>query len=121
MATTRELVEQINRIFTENKMEEFTDFLSEDIIWDMYTSASGHTRFEGKESIANMEGGEQMPAQMNFKFGTIVIEGDTASVECTSSGTTPDGKSYQGSSCDIYHFKDGKVHRMTSYVIDSIK
>jgi ketosteroid isomerase-like protein len=120
MATTKELIEQINLIFTENKMEEFMEFLSDDIVWEMHSSSSGHTKLEGKDAIMNMDMGDNMPEKMNFQFGTIIIEGDSASVECTSDGETPSGKSYKGTSCDIYHFKNDKIVKMTSYVIDKI-
>ena len=121
MATTKELIDQINQIFKENKMEEFINFLSDDIVWEMYSSSSGHTTHRGKDEISKMDGGENMPLQMNFQFGTIIIDGDQAAVECTSSGETPNGKSYSGTSCDIYHFLNDKIVKMTSYVIDNIK
>lgn len=121
MATTKELVEQINHIFKENKMEDFVSFLADDIVWEMHSSSTGHTVLRGVDEISKMDAGDSMPTQLNFEFGTIVIEGDTASVECTSSGTTPDGRVYKGTSCDIYHFKADKIVRMTSYVIDAIE
>ncbi|RZL05460.1 MAG: nuclear transport factor 2 family protein [Pedobacter sp.] len=121
MATTKELIEQINQIFRENKMEAFVDFLADEVVWEMHSSSSGHTTLKGKEAIGNMDGGENMPVHMNFEFRTVIIEGNQASVECTSSGTTPNGKSYKGTSCDIYHFKNDKVVKMTSYVIDKVE
>ncbi|WP_316798147.1 nuclear transport factor 2 family protein [Pedobacter frigidisoli] len=119
MATTRELISKVNQIFGENRMDEFIDFLSDDIIWEMFSSSTGHTTLRGKEEISNMDGGENMPERMYFQFGTIIIEGDKASVECTSAGIRPDGSQYSGASCDIYHFSNDKIVRMVSYVIDN--
>jgi len=118
MATTKELIEQINQIFSTNDMSAFLDYLADDVVWEMHSS-SGHTTLNGKEAIGNMDG-SNMPSQMNFQFGTIVIEGNVASVEGTSSGTMADGKQYRGTFCDIYHFKDDKVVKLTSYVINDI-
>src|SRR5690606_13521868 len=75
MATTKELIEQINRLFTENRMEAFMDYLAEDVVWDMYTASSGHTTFNGTAEISQMDGSD-MPEYTNFRFSTIVIEGD---------------------------------------------
>lgn len=120
MATTRELITKVNKIFEENKMEEFIEFLSDEIIWEMYSSSTGHTTLRGKDEIKNMDIGENTPKRLYFNFGTIIIDGDMASVECTTTGERPNGSHYQGSSCDIYHFSNDKIIRLTSYVVDNI-
>ena len=119
MATTRELIDKVNQIFRENKMDEFIAFLSDDIVWEMYSSSTGHTTLRGKDEISNMDGGENMPERMHFEFGTIIIEGEKACVECTSEGKKRDGSQYLGTSCDIYHFSNDKIVRIVSYVIDN--
>lgn len=95
-------------------------YVADNMIWEMHSSSSGHTTLTGKEEIANMDAGN-MPEKMNFQFSTIVVEGDTATVAGTSDGITTDGKEYMGTFCDIYHFKDGKIVKMTSYIIDSFQ
>ena len=117
MATTRELVEKINRIFTEGRMEEFMDYLAEDVVWDMYTAASGHNRFNGKAELSKMDSSD-MPEHTDFRFTTIVIENDLASVQGTSTNKKSNGEQYESYFCDIYQFKNDKVVKMTSYVID---
>ena len=119
MATTKELVQKVNKIFEENKMEEFVQLLSDDIIWEMYSSSTGHTTLRGKDEISKMDVGENMPERMYFKFGTIIIDGEKASVECTTTGDRPDGSAYKGFSCDIYHFSNDKINKIISYVIDN--
>lgn len=118
MATTKELIEQINRLFTEGKMEAFMDYLAEDVIWDMYTSTKGHIRFNGIEDLSKMDGSD-MPEHTDFRFSTIVIEGNIASVQGSATNRKKDGTEYESNFCDIYHFKDDKVVKMSSYVIDS--
>ncbi|MGO1243932.1 nuclear transport factor 2 family protein [Sphingobacterium sp. JB170] len=120
MATTKELIEQINRLFTENRMEAFMDYLAEDVVWDMYTASSGRTTFNGKAELSQMDGSD-MPEHTNFQFSTIVIEGDRASVQGLSTNKKADGTEYESNFCDIYQFKDDKVVRMGSYVVDNIK
>jgi|SRR5690606_27196842 len=119
METTKELIAKINRAFSENNMETFLNYLADDIVWEMHSSSSGHTTLTGKSEIRNMDPGN-MPEQMNFQFGTIVVEGDVAAVEGTGSGTTPDGKQYTSNFCDIYHFKKGQIVKLSSFVIDNI-
>jgi len=120
MATTKELIEQINRLFTEGRMEAFMDYLAEDVVWEMYTSSSGHTTFNGMAEIRQMDGSD-MPEHTNFRFGTIVIEGDRASVQGSSTNKKADGTEYESNFCDIYQFKDDKIVKMSSYVVDNIK
>lgn len=120
MATTKELIEQINRLFTENRMEAFIDYLAEDVVWEMYTSSSGHTTFNGLAEISQMDGSD-MPEHTNFRFSTIVIEGDRASVQGSSTNKKADGTQYESNFCDIYQFKDDKIIRMSSYVVDNIQ
>lgn len=120
MATTKELIEQINLLFTENRMEAFMDYLAEDVVWDMYSASSGHTTFNGIAEINQMNG-SSMPQHTNFQFSTIVIEGDIASVQGSSTSKRKDDSEYETNFCDVYHFKNDKIVKMSSYVIDNAK
>lgn len=95
------------------------DYLAEDVVWEMYTSSSGHTTFRGKAELSQMDGSD-MPEHSNFRFSTIVIEGDRASVQGSSTTKKSDGKEYESNFCDIYEFKDDKIVRMSSYVVDKL-
>ena len=117
MATTKELVEQINRIFTEGRMEDFMDYLAEDVVWDMYTAASGHSTFNGKAELSKMDVGD-MPEHTDFKFTKIIIEDNFASVQGSSTNKKANGEQYESNFCDIYQFEDDKIVKMTSYVVD---
>jgi len=118
MENTRQLVEKINALFVEGNMESFMDYLAEDIVWEMFTSSSGHTVMNGKKEVRDMDGSD-MPEHTNFEFGTVVIEGETASVQGKSTGKLKDGTEYHGHFCDVYHFRNNKIAKIESYVIDS--
>lgn len=118
MATTKELIEQINLLFTENRMEAFMDYLADDVVWDMYSSTSGHATFNGIAEINQMDGSD-MPQHSDFRFSTIVIEGDMASVQGSSKSKKVDGTEYESNFCDVYHFKNDKIIKMSSYIIDN--
>jgi len=120
MENTRQLVEKINQLFVEGNMESFMDYLAEDVVWEMFTSSSGHTTINGKKEVFNMDG-SGMPEHTSFEFGTIVIEGDVASVQGVSEGKLSDGGAYKGYFCDVYHFRDSKIAKIESYVIDNRK
>ncbi|WP_256006099.1 nuclear transport factor 2 family protein [Pedobacter deserti] len=117
MATTRELIEEINALFVNNEMEKFMDYMADDCVWDMYSSSNGHRTFRSKAELAGMED-SSMPTVMNFKFGQITIEGNVAAVEGTADGTKADGSPYQSGFCDVYHFSNDKIVRITSYVVE---
>ncbi|NGM65143.1 nuclear transport factor 2 family protein [Sphingobacterium sp. SGR-19] len=120
MENTRQLVERINALFVEGNMESFMDYLAEDVIWEMFTSSSGHTVLHGKKEVSEMDGSD-MPEHTGFEFGTIVVDGETASVQGKSTGKLKDGTDYHGHFCDVYHFRNNKIAKIESYVIDSRK
>ncbi|NQD72602.1 nuclear transport factor 2 family protein [Sphingobacterium shayense] len=118
MATTKELVEQINLLFTENRMGDFMDYLADDVVWDMYTSSSGHSRFNGKSEIGAMDD-SNMPEHTDFRFTTIVIDNNLASVQGSSTSQKAGGEQYESNFCDIYQFEGDKIIKITSYVVDN--
>ncbi|RYF21939.1 MAG: nuclear transport factor 2 family protein [Flavobacteriales bacterium] len=118
MENTKQLIEKINQLFVEGNMESFLDYLAEDVIWEMYTSSTGRSVMNGKKEILGMDG-SGMPEHTGFEFGTIVIEGNVASVQGTSTGKFKDGGEYKGYFCDVYHFQGDKIAKIESYVIDN--
>lgn len=120
MGNTKELIQKINQLFVDGRMEEFMDYLSEDVVWEMYTSSSGRTIMNSKKEVWDMDG-SGMPEHTGFEFGTTVIEGNIASVQGVSTGKLKDGGEYEGYFCDVYHFKDDKIVKIQSYVIDNRK
>ena len=119
MEITKHLIEKINKIFSKNDMEAFLALVSDDVVWEMHSSSTGHNMLKGKEEVARMDL-SKMPEKMNFQFRTVIIEGEVAAVDGTNNGITPDGKQFDSNFCDIYNFKDGKVAKLTSYVIDNL-
>ncbi len=94
------------------------EYMAEDVVWEMHNSSSGHTTFNGKAEIGKMDG-SGMPEKLDFNFTNVVIQDNVAVVEGTGSGIKPDGSLYNGIFCDIYHFNNGKIMKITSYVIDT--
>ncbi len=117
MATTKEHIEKINAMFTSGNMENFMDYLAEDATWDFYSSAKGHKSYQSKAEINDM-GSEGEHDHMDFTFTNVVIEGPVASVEGYSNVTKADGAKAKANFCDIYHFRDDKIVKVTSYVIE---
>lgn len=120
MEPTKQLIEKVNQAFLDNNMDVFMDMIADDMVWEMHSSSTGHNVMSGKAEIGNMDAGN-MPEKMDFTFDTTVIEGNIATVSGSSTGTTKDGSDYKGYFCDIYHFRNGKIQKMVSYVIDNMK
>jgi len=116
MATTKEHIEKINTMFTSGDMGNFMDYLSDDVTWDFYSSTKGHKRFNSKAEISEMD--SDGSEHNGFTFTNIVIEGPTASVEGYSNVIKADGTQIKANFCDVYHFKDDKIVKMTSYIIE---
>lgn len=116
MASTKEHIEKINTMFTSGNMENFMDYFSDDVTWDLYSSTKGHKHFNSKAEISEME--SDGSEHTGFTFTNIVIEGPVASVEGYSNVTKTDGTQTKANFCDIYHFRDDKIVKMTSYIIE---
>lgn len=117
MKSTKEKIEEINKLFVDGDMERFMDYLADDVVWEMYTS-SGNMVMNGKSEVENMDGSD-MPEHTSFEFSNVVIEGDIASVQGKSTGNGKDGTEYIGYFCDVYYFNDDKISKIVSYVIDN--
>lgn len=117
MATTKELIEKVNSAFKANDMATFNDMLAEEVIWEIHGSKNGHVRLNGKKEINEMED-EGMPQQMDFDYKSVIVDGNVAVVEGIGSGLQADGRTYKVSFCDVYHFENEKIVKLTSYTID---
>ena len=108
-----EIVEKVNTAFAENKPEVFLGYCTNDVVWRMV----GDREFKGKDAIkefmASMEGMEPP------KFGVdeIIAGGDSVVSYGDMKMKGEDGKEADYSYCDIYHFSDGKITELRTFIV----
>ncbi len=112
-ARNKEIIEQVNAAFEENKPEVFLDFCTEDVRWEM----AGDELRTGKESIrkfmASM-GDDMEPPKINVT--RIISDGDSAA--CYGDMTmVENGAETAYSYCDVYTFSGDKIAELRSFVV----
>ncbi|QYO66803.1 nuclear transport factor 2 family protein [Leptolyngbya sp. 7M] len=108
-----EIVKKINDAFAANNVEGFLENCSESVSWTMV----GDRTVQGKDAIRGFM--SEMAGSEPPVFGVDRMIANDDSVVCYGDMTMKDGdgKTSDWSYCDIYHFTDGKVVEMASYVI----
>lgn len=109
--TNKTAVEEINAAFAANDIETFLSFCAEDVEWTIV----GERSIQGKEEIRAWMGSMDIgPPQ--FTVDETIAESDSVVVH-GSMIMVDDGKPASYSYCDIYRFRDGKVVKLTSFVV----
>ena len=101
----KELVQQVNDAFSNNKPEIFMDLCSDDIHW----SIAGDQSFNGKDAIRKFMAsmGDMEPPK--FSVDRIIADGDSVACYGDMSMKGKSGKDENYTFCDIYRFNDGKI------------
>jgi len=109
-----EIVKKVNDAFLEGNFEGFLDYCSDDVQWTIV----GDRTINGKEAIRqwmNSMEGEEPP---KFTVADPVFgEGDFVAARGDMTMKDKEGKTGDYSYCDIYHFRDGKIVELSSFVI----
>lgn len=108
-----EIVNKINDAFAANNVEGFLENCSESVAWTMV----GERTVNGKDAIRGFM--SEMAGSEPPVFGVDRIIADSESVVCYGDMSMKDGEGQtsEWSYCDIYHFANGKVAEMSSFVI----
>ena len=111
-ATNREIVEEVNASFAEGGVEGFLSHCAEDVVWTIV----GEKTVTGKNTIREWMASMNMEPP-KFTVNNIIAEGDFATAHGDMTMKDKDGKTVPYSYCDIYHFSDGKIVELTSFVV----
>ncbi len=111
--TNKQIVEKINDAFSANDVEGFLANCADDVSWTMV----GDRAVKGKDAIRSFMA--EMGSSEPPTFGVDRMIADDTSVVCYGGMSMKDekGENSNWNYCDIYHFADGKVKEMSSYVI----
>ncbi len=111
--SNKNIVNEVNEAFANNRVEDFLKHCSDDIVWRMIGEKTTSGIKEIRDWMSQMEGAEPP----KFTVDEIVAEGD--SVICRGEMTMKDQSGDEGkyAYCDSYRFRNGKITELDSYVI----
>jgi uncharacterized protein len=109
----KNIVNEVNEAFANNRVEDFLKHCSNDVVWRMIGEKTTNGIDEIREWMSQMEGTEPP----KFTIDEIIAEGE--SVVCRGDMTMKDKEGVEGkyAYCDFYRFKNGKIAQLDSYVI----
>jgi uncharacterized protein (TIGR02246 family) len=112
-ARNKEIVEKVNAAFAENDVEGFLSFCADDFEFTMV----GEKPRRGKEAVRQWMksmGDMEPPRISNVK---TIAEGDAVASQGTMTMKDKGGKTVLYTYCDVYQFQDGKIVKLTAFVM----
>lgn len=110
------IVEKVNAAFLAGNFEGFLDFCADDVQWTIV----GDRTVTGKEPIRqwmkSMAAENAEPPQFTVA-DPVIGEGDFVAARGDMTMKDKDGKLGAYAYCDIYHFRDGKIVELNSFVV----
>lgn len=111
-AKNKEIVEKVNASFAEGGVEGFLSHCADDVVWTMVGNKTTRGKNAIREWMASMD--IEPP---KFTVDNIIAEGDFVTAYGNMTMKEKDGKAVPYAYCDIYHFRDGKIAELNSFVI----
>ena len=112
----RETVRKVNDAFLNGNFEGFLDYCADDVQWAMV----GEKTVKGKEAIRQWmrEMTAANPEPPKFTVADpIIAEGDYVVARGEMKMKDKDSQPGQHSYCDLYHFRNGKIVELNSFVL----
>jgi uncharacterized protein (TIGR02246 family) len=113
MPSNQEIVEKVNAAFAQNNIEGFLSFCAEDFEFTMV----GEKSLKGKDAVRQWMGsmGDMEPPRINNV--KVIADDDSAASHGTMTMKDKDGKTVPYAYCDVYQFRDGKIVKLTAFVL----
>jgi len=112
---TRAILDRANKAFEEGRLDDFLALCTPDVTmsWPGTTEVWKGTDAIHQNMGPMMAGGWTMKLHVTEK----IVEGDRAMGHGSMESTRPDGKTQTMYFSDIYHFTDGKISEVISYMV----
>lgn len=99
-----------NKALAKGSYDEFITYCTEDIKWENVGNSIIHGKIELLKYIGSTYDGLVFTTEKYIKDKDVVVELGQIVFE-------KNGESKKSSYCDIWNFKDGLIHQVTSFVI----
>jgi uncharacterized protein len=113
MSEQKQIVEKYMDGFRATDHEKILSCLTEDVVWECpgFYLHNGITAFEKEIENPNADG------HPDIKVIRLVEEGNIVVAEGTVKAKMKDGSKLDLVFCDVFHFRSGKISKLTSYLM----
>ena len=111
----KKIVKQIIELFTGNNQDLYSEYLTENIKWNIV----GMPLICGKSDFINAVKSLELENFSLSRIKNIISEKEFVVVESVGSSNAQTINSYIPAYCDIYRIKEGKICELTTYIIDT--
>ena len=87
--------------------------LTDEVVWEM----PGFFHHEGKEAYDNEIENPNADGHPEISITRLVEEGDIVIAEGTVKAKLKDGNKIDAVFCDVFHFANGKISKLTTYLM----
>lgn len=115
MSEQKQIVEIYMDGFRETNHEKILSCLTDDVVWELpgFYIRNGKTAFDKEIENPNADG------HPDIKLIRLIEEGNIVVAEGTVKAKMKDGSTLDAVFCDVFHFTNGKVNKLTSYLMFS--
>lgn len=113
MSEQKQIVEKYMDGFRATDHDKILSCLTDDVIWEMpgFYLHNGKAAFDKEIENPNADG------HPDIKVIRLVEEGNIVVAEGTVKAKMKDGGKLDAVFCDVFHFKNGKISKLTSYLM----
>jgi ketosteroid isomerase-like protein len=113
MSEQKQIVEKYMDGFRATNHEKILSCLTDNVVWEMpgFYLHNGKAAFDKEIANPNADG------HPDIKVTRLVEEGDIVVAEGTVIAKMKDGSNLDAVFCDVFHFKNGKISKLTSYLM----
>src|SRR5258705_8276163 len=111
--TKKEVVEKYIEGFNASDHEKILSCLTEDVIWDM----PGFFHLEGKEQFDKEIENDAFEGRPVITTIRMIEEGNIVIAEGAVKSKMKNGGLLDAVFCDVFHFENGKIKHLTSYLM----
>lgn len=113
MSKQKQIVEKYMDGFRTTNHEKIVSCLTEDVVWELpgFYLHKGKAAFDKEIENPNADG------HPDIKVTRLVEEGNIVIAEGTVKAKMKDGTKIDAVFCDVFHFTNGKISKLTSYLM----
>jgi len=113
MSEQKQIVEKYMDGFRATNHEIILSCLTDNVVWEMpgFYLHNGKTAFDKEIANPNADG------HPDIKVTRLVEEGNIVVAEGTVKAKMKDGNKLDAVFCDVFHFTNGKISKLTSYLM----
>lgn len=113
MTDQKRVVEQYMNGFRATDRAKILDCLTDDVVWEM----PGYYLHKGKEAFNKEIQHPNADGHPDIEVIRMVEEGNVVIAEGTVRAKFKDGNKLNAVFCDVFHFTNGKISKLTSYLM----